>query len=89
MVDVAPSNTESDAELKTRAMQFILDRICTKYLEKNDPTFSQEEVEEKLKGLGPKYVRLNIKDISPKIVVGLKEEILPPIQCSCMPLGHH
>jgi hypothetical protein len=44
MVDIQVSNAESDAQLKTKAMQFILDRICRKYLEENDPTFSQEEL---------------------------------------------
>ena len=63
MIDIMPSNVESDAELKTRATQFILKRICSKYLEKNDPTFSQEEVKKKLRGLGPKYVDLNIRDL--------------------------
>ena len=48
MIDIMPSNVESDAELKTRATQFILNRICSKYLEKNDPTFSQEEVKKSL-----------------------------------------
>ena len=48
MIDIMPSNVESDAELKTRATQFILKRIWSKYLEKNDPTFSQEEVKKSL-----------------------------------------
>lgn len=30
---------------------------------KNDPTFSQEEVKKKLRGLGPEYVDLNIRDL--------------------------
>lgn len=32
MVDIQLSNTESDAELKTKAMKFILGRICRNYL---------------------------------------------------------
>lgn len=63
MVDIQVSNAESNAELKTNAMKFILDRICRKYLKENDPTFTQEEVKEQLKGLGPGFVDLNRKDL--------------------------
>ena len=41
MTDIQISNAESDAQLKTRAMQYILNRICRKYLEKDYPTFNQ------------------------------------------------
>jgi hypothetical protein len=58
-----PTNTESDADLKIRAMKIILERICEKYKEVGDPTFTQEEVIERLRGLGPKYVDLNIRDL--------------------------
>jgi hypothetical protein len=47
------SNVESDSELKTKAMNFILREVCKKYREGNDPTFSPEEVKQRLKGLGP------------------------------------
>jgi hypothetical protein len=63
MVDIQIANAEIDSELKTKAMNLILDRICRKYLEENDPTFSQEEVKEQLGGLGPEYVDLNIMDL--------------------------
>jgi hypothetical protein len=57
------SNVESDSEVKTRAMNFILREVCKKYREGNDPTFSPEEVKRRLGGLGPKYLDLNIKDL--------------------------
>lgn len=60
MVDIQVSNAESDAGPKTRAMKFILDRICRKYLKENDPTFNQKELKKQLKGLGPEYVDLNL-----------------------------
>ena len=58
-----PTNTESDADLKIRAMKIILERICEKYKKVGDPTFTQEEVRERLQGLGPEYVDLNIRDL--------------------------
>lgn len=56
-------NTEDDSELKTRAMKYILNRICDKYKNEDDPTFDQTEVKERLKGLGPQYIDLNIRDL--------------------------
>jgi hypothetical protein len=63
LADIHVSNAESDAQLKSRAMQYILIRICRKYIEKNDPTFTQEDVKKELRGLGPEYVDLNIRDL--------------------------
>jgi hypothetical protein len=46
------SNVESDSELKTRAMNFILREVCKKYREgNNDSTFSLEEVKQRIRGL--------------------------------------
>lgn len=42
-------------------MRYILNRICEKYLKEHNPTFDREEVKEHLKGLGSKYLDLNIK----------------------------
>lgn len=56
-------NTEGDAELKTRAMKYILNRICDKYKKEGDPTFDQTQVKERLKGLGPQFIDLNIRDL--------------------------
>ena len=57
------SNAESDAELKKRAMDYILREICRKYNDTRDPTFTEEEIHTKLKGLGPQYLSLNIRDL--------------------------
>ena len=62
-MEVGNPNPESDADLKIRAMNYVLDRICSRYKEKADPTFTSEEIKARLKGLGPKYVDLNIRDI--------------------------
>lgn len=63
MAYIPTPNTEDDSGLKTRAMKYILNRICDKYKNKGDPTFDQTEVKERLKGLGPQYIDLNIRDL--------------------------
>jgi hypothetical protein len=57
------SNLETYAELKTRAMNFILREVCKKYREQRDPNFTSEEVKHRLQELGPKYIDLNIADL--------------------------
>jgi hypothetical protein len=57
------SNIESDAELKKRAMDYILREVCKKYRDENDPIFTSEEVKKRLRGLGPRYIDLNMRDI--------------------------
>ena len=57
------ANVETDAELKTRAMNYILREICRKNKDKKDPIFTQEEVHKSLRGLGPGYIDLNIHDL--------------------------
>jgi hypothetical protein len=57
------SNAESNAELKKRAMDYILREICRKYKDTKDQTFTEEEIYTKLKGLGPQYLSLNIRDL--------------------------
>jgi hypothetical protein len=57
------TNAESDADLKKRAMDYILREICLKYKDRRNSTFTEEEIHTKLKGLGPEYLSLNIKDL--------------------------
>jgi hypothetical protein len=57
------SNAESNAELKKRAMDYILREICRKYKDTKDQTFTEEEIHTKLKGLGHQYLSLNIRDL--------------------------
>ena len=57
------ANAESDGELKKRAMEYILGEICRKYKDTRDPTFTEEDIHNKLKGLGPQYLSLNIRDL--------------------------
>jgi hypothetical protein len=56
------SNADSDTDLKIKAMKYILREVCNKYKEKRDPTFNSDEISERLRGLGPGYVDLNIKE---------------------------
>jgi hypothetical protein len=56
------SNADSDTDLKIKAMKYILREVCNKYKEKRDPTFNSDEISKRLRGLGPGYVDLNIKE---------------------------
>ena len=56
------SNTDSDTDLKIKAMKYILREVCKKYREKRDPIFDSSEINEYLLGLGPRYIELNIKE---------------------------
>ena len=57
------SNVESDADLKLRAMNYILREICYKYRNEGNPNFTKQEVHSWLQGLGPEYLDLNIRDL--------------------------
>jgi hypothetical protein len=57
------SNVETDAGLKTRAMNYILREVCSKYKNKNDPHFTMEEIHVWLQGLGSIYLDLNVRDL--------------------------
>ena len=57
------SNVESDADLKTRAMAYILREVCSKYKKQRNPTFSQEEIHDTLQGLGPEIINLDVRDL--------------------------
>jgi hypothetical protein len=56
------SNADSDTDIKIKAMKYILREVCKKYKEKRDPTLNFDEINESLRGLGPGYVDLNIKE---------------------------
>lgn len=56
------SNADSDTDLRIKALKYILKEVCNKYKEKRDPTFNSDEISEHLRGLGPGYVDLNIKE---------------------------
>ena len=57
------ANAESDAELKTKAMNFILREICRKYREEKNANFTLDEIHKWLKGFGQQYLDLNIRDL--------------------------
>jgi hypothetical protein len=56
------SNADSDTDLKIKAMKYILREVCKKHKENKDPTFNSDEINERLRGLIPGYVDLNIKE---------------------------
>jgi hypothetical protein len=58
------SNVESDSELKMRTMKFILREVCRNYRVRGDASLNREEVKQRLRGLGPEYLDLNIIDLS-------------------------
>jgi hypothetical protein len=45
------ANAESNAELKTNAMNFILREICRKYKTEKNPIFTLDEIHKWLQGL--------------------------------------
>jgi hypothetical protein len=56
-------NAETDAELKTRAMNYIMREICLRYRSDKKSSFSVEDIQGILNGLGEDYIRLNIIDL--------------------------
>ena len=58
MGEVNFSNVESDREQNIRLRKYILDRVCRKYLETGDPTFTVDEIKKALKGLDPVYATI-------------------------------
>ena len=57
------ANAESNAELKTNAMNFILREICCKYKTEKNPIFTLDEIHKWLQGFGQQYLDLNIRDL--------------------------
>jgi len=57
------SDADSDSDTKVKAMSYILREICDKYKRTSNPTFTQDEVRERLLGLDPSYVKLNTQDL--------------------------
>jgi hypothetical protein len=57
------ANIDNDAQIKIKAMDFILREICRNYTNSNEAIFTHEQVKGWLRGLGPEYIELNIKDL--------------------------
>jgi ferredoxin-fold anticodon binding domain-containing protein len=62
-MDFRVSNVETDSELKKRAREYILQRVCDKYRLKGDSEFDPEEMEKALQAYDKKFLRSNITDI--------------------------
>lgn len=63
IMEFKPSNVESNAELKKRAMDYILREICSQYKTKGDIVFNLDDIKKHLQGFGPEYLDLNIHDV--------------------------
>ena len=57
------ANAESNAELKTNAMNYILREICRKYKTEKNPNFTLNEIHKWLQGFGQEYLDLNVRDL--------------------------
>ena len=62
-MDFRVSNVETDEELKQRAREYILQRVCEKYRLNGDSEFDPEEMEKALRAFDKKFLRSNIWDV--------------------------
>ena len=57
------SNTETDAELKSRAMSYINREICKIYKKTGETTFTEYQIRDNLRGLHEDYINKNLRDL--------------------------
>lgn len=57
------SNLDSDEEIRAKAKKHILREICIKYKETGNPTFTREEVHNRLQGYSPSYIDIVIDEL--------------------------
>jgi hypothetical protein len=57
------ANAESNVELKTNTMNFILREICSKYKQDKNAIFTLDEIHKWLQGFGKQYLDLNVRDL--------------------------
>ena len=62
-MDSRVSNVETDDELKQRAREYILQRVCDKYRLVGDSEFDPEEMEKALRAFDKKFLRSNIQEV--------------------------
>lgn len=62
-MDSRVSNVETDDELKQRAREYILQRVCEKYRRNGDSEFDPEEMEKALRAFDKKFLRSNIREV--------------------------
>jgi hypothetical protein len=62
-MDFRVSNVDTDDELKQRAREYILQRVCDKYRSKGDSEFDPEEMEKALREIDKKFLKSNINDV--------------------------
>ena len=62
-MDSRVSNVESDDELKQRAREYILQRVCDKYRLVGDSEFDPEEMEKALRAFDKNFLGSKIRDV--------------------------
>jgi hypothetical protein len=62
-MDFRVSIVETDEELKQRAREYILQRVCEKYRLNGDSEFDPEEMEKALHAFDKKFLKSNIRDV--------------------------
>ena len=62
-MDFRVSNVETDDELKQRARECIIQRVCKKYRLEGDSEFTPEEMEKALQAFDKNFLRFNIWDV--------------------------
>ena len=62
-MDFRVSNVETDEELKQRAREYIIQRVCDKYRLEGDLEFTPEEMKKSLQAFDKKFSRFNIRDV--------------------------
>jgi hypothetical protein len=60
-MDFRVSNVETEEELRQRAREYIIQRVCDKYKLELDSEFTPEEMEKALQAYDKKFLRFNIR----------------------------
>jgi hypothetical protein len=57
------SNVDSNGAISIKAKKHILREICKKYMETSAPTFTLEDIQERLRGYDPRFIATNLKEL--------------------------
>ena len=62
-MDFRVSNVETEDELKQRAREYVLERVCEKYRRRDNSEFTVEEMEKMLGAFDERFLRSRIRDL--------------------------
>lgn len=62
-MDISTPNPDPNDEMKKRAREYLLIRICNKYKDTNSRTFTVDDIEIMLQGFGAKFLDYQIREI--------------------------